>query len=185
MKLTSLKDLQQVQRHLAEAVGIAPCLGLHAAIGLLDVKRHFDAGQQHGLGTQQALQLDGRYARRIEVFRVGPDAHAGAALAAAGAGFSQGADLLATAGKLDGPDLSFAPYLDRDAGRQRIGDGDADAVQAAGKGVGRIAGALVELAAGMEAGEGQHHHRDFLVGMEADRNAAAVVGDGDRAIQMQ
>jgi hypothetical protein len=45
--------------------------------------------------------------------------------------------------------------------------------------------ALVELAAGMQAGEGQHHHRNLLVGMEADRDAATVVGDGDRAVEVQ
>jgi hypothetical protein len=106
-------------------------------------------------------------------------------VAATGAGRGEGADDFAAAGKFDGPDFSFAPHFDRDTGRQRIGHRDADAMQAAGEGVGRVAGVLVELAAGMQSGEGQHHHRYFLVGMEADRNAATVVGDGNRAIEVE
>jgi hypothetical protein len=56
-------------------------------------------------------------------------------------------------------------------------------MQAAGKGIGRIARAFVELAAGMQAREGQHDHRDLFVGMQADRDAATIVGDGDRAVE--
>ncbi len=69
--------------------------------------------------------------------------------------------------------------------RQRVGHGDADAVQAAGEGIGAVAGLLVELAAGVQAGEGQHDDGNLLLGMQADGNAAAVVGHGDGAVALQ
>ena len=175
----------QFRQVTGKALRIAPGLAAHAAVGQLDVEAYLDAGQQHGLGTQQAFQFRRRHTRRIEVFRIGPDAHPGAALAAATADFGQGADGFAAAGKIDGPDLSFAPHFDRDAGGERVGDRHADAVQSAGKGIGRIAQTLVELAAGMEPGEGQYHHRNFLVGVQADRDTAAIVGHRDRAIRVE
>jgi hypothetical protein len=58
-------------------------------------------------------------------------------------------------------------------------------MQTAGKGIGRVAGALVELAAGVEPGECQHDHRYFFIRVQTDRDAAAVVGDGDRAVEVQ
>jgi hypothetical protein len=82
-------------------------------------------------------------------------------------------------------DAAVAPHFHLDARRQGVGDGDADAMQAAGEGIGRLAGFLVELAAGVQARERQHHHRHLLLGMRADRNAAAVVGHGDGAVGMQ
>ena len=64
--------------------------------------------------------------------------------------------------------------------RQRVDDRHADAVQAAGD----LVGAVVELPARM-----QHGHDDFgrgtpLFGVDIHRDAAAVVGDGDRFIGM-
>jgi len=57
-------------------------------------------------------------------------------------------------------------------------------VQAAGESVSRVAGALVELAARVQAGEGEHDYRNLFFGMQANRNAAAVVGDRDRTVAM-
>ena len=63
---------------------------------------------------------------------------------------------------------------------QRVDDGDADAVQAAGD----LVGAVVEFSAGV-----QHGHDDFgggapLFGMDIHRNSAAVVRHGHRFVGM-
>jgi hypothetical protein len=57
-------------------------------------------------------------------------------------------------------------------------------VQAAGEAVG-AARALVELAAGVQAGEHQLDHGRLFFGVQAERNAAAVVFDADRAVGVQ
>src|SRR5690606_26481929 len=108
-----------------------------------------------------------------------------AALAAAFTLDADCADVLAAVDEVDAVDLALALDLDLDAGGQRIGDRHADAVQAAREGVGAVALALVELAAGVQPRIGQHHHRHACLGVQADRNAAAVVGYGDRAVQVQ
>ena len=59
--------------------------------------------------------------------------------------------------------LPTAPDLDLDPGRQRVGHRHADAVQAAREGMPSTL-ALVELAAGVQPGVGQHHHRDAFLG---------------------
>jgi mRNA-degrading endonuclease toxin of MazEF toxin-antitoxin module len=68
--------------------------------------------------------------------------------------------------------------------RQRVGDADAHAVQAAAEAVG-TAGALVELAAGVQPGEDDLDHRHLFFGVQAERDAAAVVVDADRAVGVQ
>ena len=60
--------------------------------------------------------------------------------------------------------------------RQGVDDRRADAVQAAGV---DVAVALAELAAGVQRGEDQLQGRLLVLGMHVDRDAAAVVGDGD------
>jgi hypothetical protein len=56
----------------------------------------------------------------------------------------------------------------------------ADAVEAAGV----LVGALAELAAGMEVGEDEFDGGDAPLGVDIDRDAAAVVADGDRAVDV-
>ena len=62
-------------------------------------------------------------------------------------------------------------------GRQRVDDAGADAVQAAGG----LVVALLELAAGVEHREDDFERALLRRRVLVDRNAAAVVGDGDRA----
>ena len=57
-------------------------------------------------------------------------------------------------------------------------------MQAAAEAVG-AARALVELAAGVQAGEDDLDHRHLLFGVQANRDAAAVVLDADRAVGVQ
>ncbi len=98
-----------------------------------------------------------------------------------GAGAARGADLLQAAGRLallEGHLVLMTIALDRgdQLARQRVDDAGADAVKTAG----RLVVARFELAAGVEHGE-DHFERALLrLRMHVDRNAAAVVFDGDR-----
>ena len=77
----------------------------------------------------------------------------------------------------------FAPDRNLKSGRQRIGDRDADTMQAAGERI-RTAGALVELAAGMQAGEDNLDCRHLFFRMHADRNATPVILDADATVDI-
>ena len=68
---------------------------------------------------------------------------------------------------------------------QGVGYRNANAVQAAGKTVGRGAVALVELAAGVELGEYHLNRRDLLDRVNFDRNAAPVIQNRYRAVKVQ
>lgn len=75
----------------------------------------------------------------------------------------------------------LAPDGDLQALGQRVGDRDADAVQTAGERVG-AARAFVEFTARVQAGEDDFHRRHAFFRVQADRDAAAVVFDGDAAV---
>ena len=76
-------------------------------------------------------------------------------------------------------DLAVAPDLEIEPLRQRVDDRDADAVQAAG----HLVAVVVELAAGVQ--HGQHDFgRRLAARVAIDRNAAAVVDDGDRVVDV-
>ncbi len=76
-------------------------------------------------------------------------------------------------------DLAVAPDLDFEPFGQGVHDRDADAVETAR----HLVAVVVELAAGV-----QHGHHDFgrrlAAGVLVDRDAAAVVDDGDRPVDM-
>ena len=77
-------------------------------------------------------------------------------------------------------DLAVAPDLQVERFGERVHDRDADAVQTAGN----LVAVVVELAAGME--HGQHDFGGRLAaGVLIDGNAAAVVDDGNRAVDVQ
>ena len=76
------------------------------------------------------------------------------------------------------PDLTFAVDLGLEPFGKGVDDRHAHAVQAAGDLV-RI---VVELAAGVDLGQDDLERADAALGMEVDRDAAAVVDDRDRAI---
>ena len=115
-----------------------------------------------------------------ENLRVGPKSDLGAAPVGRAAGLFQLALRLAALERHLVEHL-LARDLDLHALRQRIGDRDADAMQAAGG----LVDLGVELAAGV-----QHAHDDFerrLVlefRMRIDRDAAAIVGDRDKAVRL-
>ncbi len=176
---------QRLGQIAAQALGVEP--GLDVA-GLGVGQRDGDAGQQHRLRAQQALQLVLGNLRRIEILRIRQRGHARAGLLAVARGRARierldhlavGEDHMVQAVAV----VLLAPDRDLQARRQRVGDRDADAVQPAGEGVG-AAGTLVELAAGVQAREDDLHRGHVFLGMQADRNAAAVILDGDAAVDV-
>ena len=78
-----------------------------------------------------------------------------------------------------GPGEAVAAHLEVEALRERVHDRDADAVEPAGD---LVSPALAELAAGVEGGEDDLCSGSLLLGMLVDRDAAAVVDDGDRLV---
>ena len=85
------------------------------------------------------------------------------------------------AGKHQRRHLAFAVAGHFHAVRQRVSDGDAHAVQTAREAV-SAALAFVKLAAGVQLGEYQLNHRGVFLRVQAKRNAAAIVVNGDGAI---
>ena len=81
------------------------------------------------------------------------------------------------------PGVAIAPDLDIEFLAERVDAAYADAVQAAGD----FVGGGIELAAGMELGE-HHLHGGHLLAVgqrhHVDGNAAAVVDDGDRVVDV-
>jgi len=129
-------------------------------------------------------ELAQRNVGAVEILGVRPDAHAGAGLLAAA--LVVGCQGLGDVAALEHQAVHgvVAPDDDFQAGGQRVGDGHADAVQAAGEGVCAAAG-LVEFAARVQAREHEFDDGRVFFGMQADGNAAAVVLDGHAAIGVQ
>jgi len=123
-----------------------------------------------------------RQHHRLKVFAIGPDPHRGTrlALALARRADHQRLDHVA-AGKHQARHLAFAVGGGFQPQRQGIGHAHTHAVQATGEAVG-TALALVELATGVQLGEHQLDHRRVLGGVQAERNATAIVFHRDRTV---
>jgi hypothetical protein len=80
------------------------------------------------------------------------------------------------------PDEAVAADLQMQALGERVDDGDADAVQAAGD---LVAAAVAELAAGVKDREDDLGRRALLFLHDPDRDAAAVVGDRAAVVRME
>ena len=134
-----------------------------------------DPGEEIGLGPGEGVDALGAE-RRVGAENLGVGGEGDGGAAAVGGG----ADLLELGGR-GAPaerlavELPVARDLDHRLGRQGVDDADADAVQAAG---GRI-GLALELPARVERGH-DHFERRLagIFGVGVDRDAAAVVGDG-------
>ena len=80
------------------------------------------------------------------------------------------------------PDVAVAADLQVQALGERVDDGDADAVQAAGD---LVAAAVPELAAGVEDGQHDLGRGALLFLHRLDRDAAAVVGDRAAVVRVE
>ena len=177
---------QGLQQVVAQAALVLP--GLYV-VAFFVGERDAGAGHQHRLAAQQVRQFGARQIDVVEVLRVGPRPHRGAALSIAcgrgrtGGTQSQRLDHVAR-GKGDLRDLAFTPHAHFEAFRQRIGHAHAHAVQATRKAVG-AARTLVELAAGVQLGEDDLHHRPTFIGMQSERDSAPVVLHAHRTVGVE
>ena len=80
------------------------------------------------------------------------------------------------------PDVAVGLDFEVQALGERVDDGDADAVQAAGD---LVAAAVAELAAGVEDGEDDLGRRPALLLHRPHRDAAAVVDDGAAVVRVE
>ena len=84
-------------------------------------------------------------------------------------------------GEIDDVLEPVAPDAQHEPGRERVDDGNADAMQAAGD----LVGVLVEFPARVQLGHDDFGGRDALFVVDAGRNAAPVVGDGAGAVGVE
>ena len=135
----------------------------------------FDPGEQIGLGPRElysALRLERCMSPKISASGM-KDTLVPRRLGV-GAEFFERAERRAAREAL-AVELLVARHLDHRVGRQRVDDADPDAVQAARGGI----GLALELAARMERGHDDLERRlAGKFGVRVDRDAAAIVGDG-------
>ena len=124
--------------------------------------------------------------RREIIFDVGEslggckEGHLGPALAIGVADDFERGNRIAM-GEFDVMFLAVAPDPQQQLAGQRIDDGDADAVQAAGN----LVGVLVKFSAGVQLGHDDLGRRDAFALVNVDRNAAAVVAHRHRAVSIE
>ena len=110
-----------------------------------------------------------------------PDTHPGTGLAPGQfRHLGDGLDDIAV-GKSHAVGGAIAPDDQFKTPRERVGDRHANAMQPAGEGVGAPA-FLVELSAGVQTGENKFGNRCAFLGVQAHRDSATVVLDGDAAV---
>ena len=158
---------------------------VHHLLALLDRVAHVgehdvDAGIEEREFAQAMLQRGEIIFDIGEGFGRGEERHLGAALALGVADDHQRRHRVAM-GELDVMLLAVAPDPQLQLARQRVDHGDADAVQAAGN----LVGILVEFSARMQLGHDDLGRRDAFALVDVDRNAAAVVAHGDRAVGIE
>ncbi len=167
----------QLADEFLDAFAVKKPLGfiLHPFVG----QRDFDAGIQEGQFAQavgQDVELEFGGNGENGRVRFEGDERAGVL------GFADDFQLLFGHAALEGHviDLVVARNLDLEPIGKGVDAFGADAVQAA-----RIlVGALAEFAAGVQIGQHQFHGRHLPFRMHIHRNAAAVVADGNGAIDM-
>ncbi len=139
-----------------------------------------DAGVEEGELAQAMLKRGEIELDHGEGLRRGQECHFRAALTARIADHGERCDRHAMR-ELHGVFLAVAPDAQRQLGRQRVDDGYADAVQAAGD----LVGVLVEFSAGVQLGHDDLGRRDAFALVNVGRNTAAVVAHGHRAVGIE
>ncbi len=148
--------------------------------GLVAMPANFDAAKQISLRARHLEYAVGlERSLRSEDLRVRPEADLGAAPVGRTAGLFQLALRLAALERHP-VKLLLARDLDFHAFGQRIGDRDTDAVQATR----RLIDLRVEFSAGVQRAHDDFERRLALeLRVRVDGNAAAIVGDGDKAVR--
>ena len=137
-----------------------------------------DAGVEEGQLAQPVLEdLVGELGLREHLDR-GHEGDLGAAPVVLRADHRQRCHRLAAVDEAHVVLVAVAPDAQVQPVGQAVDHRDADAVQAARD----LVGVLVELPAGVQDGHDHLGRRDALALVDVDRDAAAIVGDGDRAV---
>ena len=159
-----------------DAAFVEELVALPAIALVVDGDRHAAVEERElaqALRERVEAELDG-----LEDLRVGLEGDLRAALLRRARDLEAAGRIAALVGLL--VDLRVAPDLEVERLRQRVDDGDADAVETAGD----FVAVVVELAAGVE-----HGHHDFGRGAAArvliDGDAAPVVDDGHGVVDVQ
>src|SRR5690606_34782387 len=154
----------------AQAVFVMP-LDLLASVLVLETD--IQPGTEHRLCLEHMLEAaDGEF-RRIEVFRVGPEMHAGTGIAFANAANDLQLAALEAIGKMHAVLVAIALDGHLDTRRKRVDYGNPDPMQATGK----LVVLVGKLAASMKLGEDQLDARNALFRVDIHRHAAAIVDD--------
>ena len=117
----------------------------------------------------------------LEDLRVGEERDRRAGLVGLRLADDLDARLRNAAGELLPVDGAVAAHLGDEPLRERVDDGDADAVEAARD----LVALAAELAAGVELGQNDGEGGEALIGHDVDRDARAPVRDGDRVVRMK
>ena len=139
-----------------------------------------DAGVEEGELAQAMLERRVVVFDHLEGFGRGEERHLGTAPALCLADHLERRYGIAM-GELDQVLLVLAPDPQLQLARQRVDDGDANAVQTAGN----LVGVLVELTAGMQLGHDDLGCRHAFTLVDVDRNAAAVIAHRDGIVGVE
>ena len=134
---------------------------------------------RNAISCRRRLIVSKEYVVVSKIGGIGPERDRGAGLRRPGPAVQRRGRLLVDVGL--GPVEAVPVDLDLEPVRQRVDDGDPDAVQAAGDRV----GLAVELPAGVQHGEDDLDGRALLGRVHVDRHAAAVVDDPHAAVGEQ
>src|SRR3569623_178402 len=151
---------------------------LFAFTAVLVEKCNVQAGTQYRLGAQRVLEFGHQEFRCIEIFGIGPEAHAGAGVLLTDLTDRFEFGHFVAVGEGHAEYYTAAPHPYFELLRQRIDHRHANAVQTAGKTIILIG----EFTTGVQPREYHFHARHFFARMHVDRHAAAVVFHFQRAV---
>ena len=170
-----------VRDEVADAAFVMELHGL--AAGALVREDDAQPASQEGRLAQPLLQRVGRVLDLVEDLGVGQEHDRGARVVLFGLADDLDIPVRNAPREILAIDLAAAPDLCDEPLGQRVHDGHADAVQPAGDLVRRVLAA--ELAAGVQLRQHNRERGHPLVGHRVDRDAGAVVADGDGVVRME
>ena len=176
--------LAELADELLDAVLVEEGLAAGAVLLIIALvgEDDLDAGVQEGELTQttgEALELEGDGDREdLGIWQEGNEG-SGLLLVLQLAENGEWLGRLAL-GKGHEVDLPLAHDLDFEPSREGVDTLGADTVKTAAV----LVGSLAELSTGVEVGEDELERGDLELGMHLDRNASAIVTDGDGAVRV-
>ena len=172
--VTSGMDFQVI----LEAIFVVP---LGAVFSIRGVKADTQARAQYGFGAQHVLQAWNGKFRRVEVFRVGQETHAGAGFLFRAAVHHLQIEGFVAVFEADARHLTIAPDGHFQHLRQRVNHRHTHAVQTTGK----LIVVVGEFTTGVQLAEDQLDPGDAVLRVNIGRHTAAVVQHRHGAIAVQ